>query len=161
MNLGLNKELIMDKNKDIESININRIQDFNEKHFIVIQKLLLQLSPDLQLPTKADFKQMLKSENTHLFIAELENSEIVGMITIGTYDIPSGKRIWIEDVVVDSSHRGKKYGEQLTVFAISYCKSFGGADIRLTSRPERIAANDLYQKLGFVKYETNVYKLTL
>lgn len=151
----------MAKNKTVESIKIHRIQDFNENNFIVIQKLLLQLSTDLQLPTKEDFKKMLKSENTHLFIAELENSEIVGMISIGTYDIPSGKRIWIEDVVVDCSHRGKRYGEQLTLFAVNFCKSLGGTDVRLTSRPERVAANELYQKLGFVKYETNVYKYNL
>lgn len=151
----------MAKSKTVESIKIHRIQDFNENNFIVIQKLLLQLSTDLQLPTKEDFKKMLKSENTHLFIAELENSEIVGMISIGTYDIPSGKRIWIEDVVVDSSHRGKRYGEQLTLFAVNFCKSWGGTDIRLTSRPERVAANELYQKLGFAKYETNVYKYNL
>ena len=151
----------MENNKNIESIKIHRIQDFNEKHFIIIQKLLLQLAPDLQFPTKGDFKKMLESENTHLFIAELENSEIVGMITIGTYDIPSGKRIWIEDVVVDSSQRGKRYGEQLTLFAINYCKSLGGSDIRLTSRPERVAANKLYQKLGFINYDTNLYKFTL
>lgn len=148
-------------NKKSESINIHRIQDFNEKYFIDFQKLLLQLAPDLQLPTKEDFKKMLKSENTHLFIAELGNSEIVGMISIGTYDIPSGKRIWIEDVVVDSLQRGKGIGKQLTLFAVNYCKSLGGADIRLTSRPERVAANELYQKLGFIKYKTNVYKLTL
>ncbi len=147
--------------KNIESIKIHRIQDFNGEYFAVIQKLLLQLAPTLELPTKTDFKKMLKSENTHLFIAELENLEIVGMITIGTYDIPSGKRIWIEDVVVDFSQRGKGFGKQLTLFAINYCKSLAGNDIRLTSRPERVAANELYQKLGFVKYETNVYRLKL
>lgn len=142
-------------------MTIHQVKEFNEHYFLVVQKFLLQLAPDLPLMTKSHFEKILQSENTHLFIAELENSEIVGMITIGTYLIPSGKRMWIEDVVVDISHRGKGYGKQLTLFAIDFCKSLGGMDVRLTSRPEREAANELYQKLGFVKYVTNVYKYKL
>jgi ribosomal protein S18 acetylase RimI-like enzyme len=34
-------------------------------------------------------------------------------------------------------------------------------DIYLTSRPQRVAANELYQSLGFRRKETNVYKLEI
>lgn len=151
----------MAKNINSEAIEIYQIKEYNEHYFLAVQKFLLQLAPDLPLLTKQHFEKMLQSETTHLFIAELESSEIVGMLTIGTYEIPSGKRIWIEDVVVDISHRGKGYGKQLTDFAIKHSKLLGGTDVRLTSRPERVAANELYQKLGFVKYETNVYRYKL
>jgi ribosomal protein S18 acetylase RimI-like enzyme len=33
--------------------------------------------------------------------------------------------------------------------------------VDLTSRPSREAANRLYQRLGFVQRETNVYRYTL
>lgn len=33
--------------------------------------------------------------------------------------------------------------------------------IQLTSNPARVAANRLYQDLGFERYETNCYKLLL
>jgi len=33
--------------------------------------------------------------------------------------------------------------------------------VALTSRPSRVAANELYKKMGFVQYETNVYKYML
>jgi ribosomal protein S18 acetylase RimI-like enzyme len=37
----------------------------------------------------------------------------------------------------------------------------GVRTVDLTSRPSREAANRLYQRLGFVKRDTNVYRYTL
>jgi ribosomal protein S18 acetylase RimI-like enzyme len=104
------------------------------------------------------FKEILKSKKTHLFIAELNKKQIAGMLTIGTYDIPTGTKVWIEDVVVDESQRGKGIGRALTLFAIDFAKSKGYKAIELTSRPSRIAANQLYRNMGFVLRETNVYR---
>jgi len=53
--------------------------------------------------------EILTSENIHFFIAELDNKQIVGMLSIGTYNIPTGKKAWIEDVVVDESQRGRGF----------------------------------------------------
>jgi len=83
------------------------------------------------------------------------------MLSIGTYKTPTGIKVWIEDVVVDESYRGKGIGKELMNFAVNYSKSLGAKDVRLTSRPSRIAANKLYSKLGFKKYETNFYKYML
>ena len=33
--------------------------------------------------------------------------------------------------------------------------------IQLTSNPARVAANRLYQELGFERYETNCYKMKI
>ena len=107
------------------------------------------------------FKNILASGNTHFFIAELENKEIVGMLTIVTYNIPTGTKVWIEDVVVDGSQRGKGVGKELIKFAIEYSGSLGAKSVALTSRPSRVEANELYKKMGFVQYETNVYKYHL
>jgi len=46
-------------------------------------------------------------------------------------------------------------------YAIDFAMKAGAESIDLTSRPERHAANQLYLKLGFVKRETNVYRLAL
>lgn len=83
------------------------------------------------------------------------------MLTIGTYDIPTGTKAWIEDVVVDESQRGKGFGAVLTLYAINYSKTLGTRSVNLTSRPSRAAANKLYQKIGFKQYMTNVYKYQL
>jgi ribosomal protein S18 acetylase RimI-like enzyme len=83
------------------------------------------------------------------------------MLTIGTYPTPSGAKVWIEDVVVDETQRGKGIGKKLMLFAINYSKALGAESVALTSRPFRLAANRLYQKIGFIQYETNVYKYLL
>jgi ribosomal protein S18 acetylase RimI-like enzyme len=142
-------------------MEIKRINRFSERAFDAVSMLLPQLSPDAELLTRQDFKSIFASGNIHFFIAELEKKQIVGMLTIASYKTPSGIKVWIEDVVVDESQRGKGIGKDFMLFAIGYSKSLGAKDIRLTSRPSRIAANELYLKLGFKKYETNFYKYLL
>jgi ribosomal protein S18 acetylase RimI-like enzyme len=142
-------------------MKIKEVHRLNTRIFNAVLKLLPQLGSNYELPTRKHLNEILISEKTHFFIAELDNKEIIGMLTIGTYEIPSGTKAWIEDVVVDGSQRGKGFGRDLMLFAIDFASSKGIEKIELTSRPSRIAANQLYQKLGFVLRETNVYSLNL
>jgi ribosomal protein S18 acetylase RimI-like enzyme len=142
-------------------MKIVKIKRFNVSVFDAVLSLVRQLAPDVKLPTKEYFKSILTSENVHLFTNALDDNTIVAMLTIGTYNTPTGTKVWIEDVVVDVSQRGKGFGEELMIFAIDYSKSLGAGSVSLTSRPSRIAANKLYQKIGFIQYETNVYKYLL
>jgi len=142
-------------------MKIEKRDSFNVKVFEAVLRLIPQLAPKIDLPTKKYFKEFLKSKNSHFFIAKHDDGEIIGMITIGIYNIPSGTKVWIEDVVIDETQRGKGYGKELVLFAICFAKSIGAKKIGLTSSPNRVAANKLYQKLGFVKSETNVYKYPL
>ena len=142
-------------------MKIERVNRISERVFEAVLRLLAQLAPDTELPTKDYFERVLTSENIHFFTGGLDDNRIVAMLTIGTYNTPSGTKVWIEDVVVDESQRGKGLGEELMLFAIDYSKSLGAGSISLTSRPSRIVANRLYQKLGFVQYATNVYKYLL
>ena len=63
----------------------------------------------------------------------------------------------IEDVCVSSKFRGMGIGKALMEEAIKRCDNY----ITLTSRPERVAAHKLYEKLGFVKSNTDVFKKVL
>ena len=142
-------------------MKISRIKRFNGRVFEAVLRLLPQLAPDAELPTKDYLERVLTSENIHFFTGELDNNRIVAMLTIGTYNTPSGTKVWIEDVVVDESQRGKGFGEEIMLLAIDYSKSLSAGSVSLTSRPSRIAANKLYQKIGFIQYETNVYRYLL
>ena len=142
-------------------MKIKKINRFSERVFEAVLKLLPQLTPDTDLPARQYVEDILTSENIHFFIAELDNKQIIGMLTIGTYDILTGKKVWIEDVVVDESQRGKGFGKEMVKFAIEYSETLGAASVALTSRPSRVEANELYKKLGFVLHETNVYKYLL
>ncbi|MDQ1297182.1 MAG: hypothetical protein QG611_1161 [Bacteroidota bacterium] len=139
-------------------MKIKEVKRFSDRAFTAVLRLLAQLNDRSELPDKDYFKGILKSERTHLFLAELDNKEIVGMLTIVTYNVPSGAKMWIEDVVVDEAQRGKGFGKALMEYALEYAKSKGAGTIDLTSKPSRVEANRLYQKLGFVLRKTNVYR---
>jgi ribosomal protein S18 acetylase RimI-like enzyme len=91
----------------------------------------------------------------------LDEFVIVGTLTLIIFSTPTGRRSWIEDVVVDESARGAGVGEQLTAAAIDEARQRGVRTIDLTSRPSREAANAMYLKMGFGRRETNVYRLSL
>ena len=125
-----------------------------------VQRLLPLLSPDATLPTRSDIEHIVDSHTARLLIAR-DSSGIVGMLTLVTFATPTGRRAWIEDVVVDHTARGKGVGEALNVAAIELAKRSGVRTIDLTSRPSREAANRLYRRLGFVLRETNLYRFTV
>jgi ribosomal protein S18 acetylase RimI-like enzyme len=143
------------------TMKIRKVTRFSLKVYDAILRLLPQLSPDGKLLTKKDFRDILKSDSSHLFIAELDDNEIAGMFTVATYNIPSGIKVWIEDVVVDEKQRGKGYGKELILAAIRFAETLGAGSVELTSRPSRVSANKLYQQVGFVQWETNKYKYKL
>ena len=91
---------------------------------------------------------------------ENNNHEIVGTMTLVLFHIPTGLRAWIEDVVVDSDHRGEGIGKKLNQEALQIAEKAGAKTVELTSRPARESANRLYQDLGFQKRETNVYRFS-
>ena len=67
----------------------------------------------------------------------------------------------IESVVVSSKCRGRGYGKELMTAMIEAAEKMNVHHIQLTSNPARVAANRLYQELGFERYETNCYKMEI
>ena len=122
--------------------------------------LIPQLSKSNPPPSRADLNAIIASEASVLFIARV-NGKIAGALTLATFRIPTGVRAWIEDVVVDADARGHGVGEALNMAAIAEARSRGAITVELTSRPSREAANRLYQRIGFVQRETNIYRFAL
>jgi ribosomal protein S18 acetylase RimI-like enzyme len=121
------------------------------------ERLIPQLSSSNPAPTEAELRQIVNSDSTLLLLAE-DEGVIVGSLTLALFRIPTGLRAWIEDVVVDAAARGNGVGETLNRFALDEAQRRGATTVDLTSRPTREAANRLYQRLGFVKRDTNVYR---
>ena len=138
-------------------MKIHELEHISNKVFNAICNLIPQLSSTSKLPTKEYLETIINSNNTKIFVAE-ENNAILGTLTLVFNKIPTGEKAWIEDVVVDEAARGKGVGKALTAYAVDYAMSKGVNKIDLTSSPDRIAANKLYQKLGFKKRSTNVYR---
>lgn len=125
-----------------------------------LERLLSQLSQSAQMPNSQQIELLLKSENTHLFVAEREG-EILGMLSLVVVDIPTGRKAWIEDVVVDEKARGLHIGVALVEKAKDVAAELGAKKIYLTSNPSRKAAHALYKKCGFEEYDTSVFRMNI
>ena len=123
-------------------------------------RLIPQLSSSNPPPSREQLEEIVMSPATVLFVARVDG-RIAGSLTLALFRIPTGMRAWIEDVVVDSEARGHGVGEALNMAAIAEARRQGAVTVDLTSRPSREAANRLYQRLGFVARETNVYRFEL
>jgi len=122
-----------------------------------INGLLPQLSSSSK-PLELDgLNNLIDSSSLSLFLAE-KDGKVLGMLSLVVFAIPTGVRAWIEDVVVDNEARGLGVGKALTNHAVREALKKGAQTIDLTSRPSRVAANQLYQKVGFKQRETNVYR---
>jgi ribosomal protein S18 acetylase RimI-like enzyme len=142
------------------AIDVTLVKDVTPELADAVNKLLSQLSSAAKELSQGDVDEIVKSEASSLFIAATENGNVVGMLTLATFKIPTGVRALIEDVVVDRAAQGSGVGSALCAAAIECARSAGAVSVDLTSRPSRIAANRLYQKLGFQQRETNVYRYT-
>jgi ribosomal protein S18 acetylase RimI-like enzyme len=123
-------------------------------------RLIPQLSRSAPPLTPEGIDAILKAScNTVLVARDLRpGGGIVGLLTLVVFPIPTGVRAWIEDVVVDESARGRGVGEALSREAIRLATAKGARTVELTSRASREAANRLYQRIGFVRRDTNVYR---
>jgi ribosomal protein S18 acetylase RimI-like enzyme len=123
-------------------------------------RLIPQLSSTAVPPNREVLSDIIgQPSNTILLARDRSNDrQIVGTLTLVIFRIPTALRAWIEDVVVDSSARGRGVGEALTEEAIRIAQSRGARTIDLTSRRSREAAHRLYEKVGFAVRDTRVYR---
>ena len=141
-------------------ITISEVQTVDDELVAAFELLIPQLSRSNPAPDAQALSAIVESEASTLLIARDEERDgaIVGSMTLAMFLIPTGRRAWIEDVVVDADARGKGVGRLLNERALEIARTAGATTVDLTSRPSREAANRLYQRLGFVARETNVYR---
>lgn len=142
-----------------EDIRIIEPSSGDKQYVAPIQALLKQLSSSPIEFGAADYTALVESSSSCLFLL-LCDGNVCGMLTLAHYLAPTGRKIWIEDVVVDNSMRGRSLGRRLVEYAIERAREMGGT-LMLTSKPARVAANALYRSAGFEPKETNVYKMNL
>ncbi len=140
-------------------MEIIEVKIFSQEIYDAVCWLTKQLSSRQVEPTESSVKAIIDSVNSHLLLMQDDQGNIIGMLTVGIYRSPTGYKAWIEDVVVGDACRGHGYGKTLVEYAIDFIRCLGVDTISLTSNPSRVAANRLYQTLGFSLYETNVYKM--
>lgn len=125
-----------------------------------IANLLPQLSSSAAVPSLEDIERLLADKNCYLLIAEADGT-IAGMLSLVVVEIPTGRKAWIEDVVVDAVFRGQNIGVELVEKAKEIAIEIGAKKLYLTSNPSRQAAHRLYAKCGFEKYDTTLFRYNL
>ena len=137
----------------VEIRRITQVSDALEEAFA---RLMPQLSPRLEAPSGERLRAVAANPSAALFTAE-SGGAVVGALTLVWYDVPSGRKAWIEDVVVDAAARGFGAGEALVRAAQAHAAAVGAGKVMLTSNPAREAARALYRKVGFEEVETTVF----
>ena len=102
----------------------------------------------------------LNDANVHVYVIRDEGH----IVATGTLCIKHTLEFTIADVesvVVSSKCRGRRYGKKLMTAMVEAAKRMNVHHIQLTSNPARVAANQLYQELGFERYDTNCYKMVI
>lgn len=143
-------------------LQISEVHDVTDELVSAIARLLPQLSRSAPAPDADALDDMVRSPAVRLLVARVgEDGPIVGTLTLALFRIPSGIRAWIEDVIVDDTVRGQGGGEALSRHALALARDAGARTVELTSRPSREAANRLYQRIGFQRRDTNIYRYQL
>ena len=137
----------------VEIRRITQVSDALEEAFA---RLMPQLSPRLGAPSREVLRRVAGSETGEL-LAAVAGERIVGVLTLAWYDAPSGRKAWIEDVVVDGAARGCGAGDALVRAAVEHAARIGAGKVMLTSNPARDAARALYRNVGFEEVETTVF----
>lgn len=138
-------------------MKIKEITEYHPEIKNTIDSLLSLLLGTPASISELQLKAIITSNNSHLFFALDDHETYMGMLTVGIYDAPTGKKAWIEDVVVNETYQRQGVGRKLIEFAIQFAKQQHVDLLTLTSRPQKVAANNLYKNIGFEKKETNVY----
>jgi ribosomal protein S18 acetylase RimI-like enzyme len=139
-------------------VKIESVKESTPELVEAFARLLPQLSTSASSPDEAAIQEMLSSDCTALLVARSDALEIVGMLTLAVLPIPTGRRAWIEDVVVDHAARGSGIGAALVDEALRLAETRGARTVDLTSRPDRVEANRLYEHLGSQRRETTVFR---
>ncbi len=140
-------------------MEIVQVTSITEEIYEAFRRLIPQLTSTTLPPSRGDLDVLVKSDSSILFIARYpnENSPIIGAGCLTIYRVPTGVKGIIEDVIVDESARAHGIGESLVRFMLDFARNKGLKGVALTSNPKRISANRLYQRIGFVRRETNSY----
>lgn len=141
-------------------MEIIRLQSVTDAQIGEILALMRELDPEIAV-TPEMVRRAVEAPGTHFF-ALMDDARIVGCVSLCVFHSPMGCKAHIEDVVVLAEYRGRQLGRRLVEHLIEYARTeLKNVDLYLTSRPHRVAANELYQSLGFRRKETNVYKLEI
>lgn len=110
---------------------------------------------------QVDLNEVLDENNPVTLACCEHEGKIIGIALMCHYTVISGKKGWIEDVVVDSRFRGRGIGRSLMNKLLEEAKKKNLSELLLFSADHRKAAIGLYSDLGFKRKDSGLYILRL
>jgi GNAT superfamily N-acetyltransferase len=140
-------------------MHIEKVSGLTQDVFDAVRRLIPLLGAHKPIPSWDDLSLLVNSGTSILLVARLleDEAQIVGMLTISLYRVPTGGRSIVEDLVVDTNFRNKGIAKALLSSAIEVAREAGANGVALTSNFQRVEANQLYLSMGFQKRATNAY----
>lgn len=133
-------------------------EDVDDLHRLGIQLVNRPISRD---KVQQFLEKAVASPTTRVFVIRDSEHRIQATASGFMGYSPFGCAGWVESVVTDESFRGRGCALLLMNTLHAWFKSEGAVSSNLTSNIAREAAGKLYEKMGYVHYETRVYRLQL
>jgi ribosomal protein S18 acetylase RimI-like enzyme len=145
----------------VPTVTIEIVEVLDDAVRAAVERLLPQLSRSATFDEQT-LAWVVAHEATTLFVARL-GDDVVGALTLVTYPLPTGLRahvddVVVDDVVVDDAVRGRGVGEALVRAALDRAVQVGARTVDLTSRPSRESAIRLYERVGFVRRDSTLFR---
>ena len=145
---------------NFEHIQVETVREADQELVDAFGRMLPQLSSTARPLDLEALNRILACEANTLLLARA-GGVVVGTLTLVMFPVPSGLRARIEDVVVDGAARGRGVAGLLIREALRLAGEAGARTVDLTSRPDREAANRVYERLGFRARASTVYRVAL
>lgn len=148
-------------------MEVIELTEYSEAYVSELDALMHELAPSARA-TEERVRKCIEDPNMHLYVvrngsdrSECSEGRMVACATLCVCHTPEMVIGFVEAVVVTAACRGQHLGRKLMERLLTDAKGFGVQSVHLTSNPKRVAANGLYQALGFERYETNCYHMKL
>ncbi len=119
----------------------------------------LSLTATAPKPTSLSYLKKMLSQKDFYLLAIRSKGVIAASLIVYLTKIPTGIIAEVEDLIVDAPYRAWGLGRILIEKAIDIAQKKRAKHISLRTNPKRVDANKMYQSMGFMKVETNFYRI--
>lgn len=146
------------RKEDLESI---------EELLVQVNNLHVKLRPDIFIANKVKydektFIELISNDSTPVFVAVDDDGKVLGHLFCSVRDYvqvkvyKDFKSLFIDDLCVDETTRGRGVGKALFEFAIGYARENGCYDVTLNVWEGNKSARAFYGKMGMFPKETQM-----
>lgn len=140
-------------------MDIEELSKYDAQDRLDMDGLMHELSPRSSC-SEETLRTAAEDPGCHIFVIR-SAGHIVASGCLCVAHSTEGCIGFVESVCVSASMRGQGLGRLIMEKIMAEARRMGVRSLHLTSHPSRVAANRLYQSLGFELRDTNAYRMAL